>query len=290
MSTAASVLSQPLALPTVTADLAYLSPRVKKPVFYVTEPPLGVWRDNAEYENHALPIHDARCLPEPLSLDREGFQLVQQPSAVANFYDDDEVQRRYYPEVERLLRGLTGAQAVVVFDHNLRHSFWQRQGRTDQGRSDLQPPVERVHNDFTASSGFSRARLELERLGISATALLRQRFAIVNLWRPIGAPVVRSPLALCHAQTIDPTDLVTRDLVYRDRVGKTYAVTYNPAHQWFYFPQMERHEALAFKCFDSSLSGVARFTAHTAFTDPTTGLTAPPRESIEVRALVFYGA
>lgn len=281
----ASPVRHPSSLSAVTADLAYLSPEVKKPVFYVAEPPPGVGRDNAHYENHSLPIYDARPHPGQLSLDQAGFQLVPQPSAIANFYDEDDIQRRYYPEAEQVLRALTGAQAVIVFDHNVRHSFWARQGRTD-----LQPPVERVHNDFTASSGHSRARLELERLGISATTLLRQRFAIVNLWRPIGAPVVRSPLALCHAQTIAPTDLVTRDLVYRDRIGKTYAVTYNPAHQWFYFPQMERHEALAFKCFDSTLSGVARFTAHTAFTDPTASPTAPPRESIEVRALVFYGS
>jgi len=284
MSTLASSLL-PLSLSAVTADLAYLSVGVKKTVFYVTEPPLGVWRDNACYDNHSLPIYDARPLEGQLSLDQEGFKLLQQPSAIANFYDEDEVQRYYYPEVEQVLLGLTGAQTVVVFDHNLRHSFWSRQGRTD-----LQPPVERVHNDFTASSGYSRARLELESLGISATALLQKRFAIVNLWRPIGEPVVRSPLALCHAQTIAFTDLVIRDLIYRDRIGKTYAVTYNPAHRWFYFPQMEQHEALVFKCFDSATSGVARFTAHTAFTDPTASLSAPPRESIEVRALVFYGS
>lgn len=285
MLTVSPALGHPLSLSAVTADLAYLSPEVKNPVFYLIEPPLGACQDSACYENHRLPIYNARPLQGQLSLDQEGFQLVQQPSAIADFYDEEEIQRRYYPEAEQVVRGLTGAQTVIVFDHNWRHSFWAKPERVD-----LQPPVERIHNDFTAISGYGRARLELERLGISATALLRQRFAIVNLWRPIGEPVVRSPLALCHAQTLAPTDLVTRQLIYRDRIGKTYAVTYNPAHQWFYFPQMERHEALAFKCFDSALDGVARFTAHTAFTDPTVSLTAPPRESLEVRTLVFYGS
>lgn len=285
MPTVSPTLRHHFPLSAVTAELTYLSPGVQNPVFYLIEPPPGVCQDDACYENHRLPVYNARPLQGQLSLDQEGFQLVQQPSAMADFYDEEEVQRRYYPEAEQLVRALTGAQTVIVFDHNWRHSFWAKSGRMD-----LQPPVERIHNDFTAISGYGRARLELGRLGISATTLLRQRFAIVNLWRPISEPVVRSPLALCHAQTLAPTDLVTRHLIYRDRIGKTYAITYNPAHQWFYFPKMEQHEALAFKCFDSAIDGVARFTAHTAFTDPTASLTAPPRESIEVRALVFYGS
>ncbi|GAB1537543.1 hypothetical protein NUACC21_01880 [Scytonema sp. NUACC21] len=90
------------------------------------------------------------------------------------------------------------------------------------------------------------------------------------------------------AQSIAPTDLVAGDLVYRDRVGETYAVTYNPEHRWFYFPQMQKDEALLIKCFDSAEDGRARFTAHTAFDDPTSPSDAPPRESIELRTLVFY--
>jgi len=41
--------------------------------------------------------------------------------------------------------------------------------------------------------------------------------------------------------------------------------------------------------FDSVQDGsVAVFTPHTAFQDPTTSQNAPLRESIELRALVFY--
>ena len=76
--------------------------------------------------------------------------------------------------------------------------------------------------------------------------------------------------------------------VYRDRVGETYSFTYNPKHRWFYFPQMQRNEALLLKCYDSKEDGRARFTAHTSFEDPTSPPDAPPRESIEVRALIFF--
>jgi hypothetical protein len=93
---------------------------------------------------------------------------------------------------------------------------------------------------------------------------------------------------MCDARTIDPTDLVPSDLVYRQRVGETYSVTYNPAHGWYYVPEMQRDEALLLKCCDTKTDGRARFMAHTSFTDPTTPADARPRESIELRTLVFH--
>jgi hypothetical protein len=47
-------------------------------------------------------------------------------------------------------------------------------------------------------------------------------------------------------------------------------------------------EALLLKCFDSRIDGRARFAPHSAFADPTTPPNAPPRESIELRTLVFH--
>ena len=47
-------------------------------------------------------------------------------------------------------------------------------------------------------------------------------------------------------------------------------------------------EALLIKCYDSLADGRARFAPHTAFTDPTAPVDAPPRESIEIRTLVFH--
>ena len=83
-------------------------------------------------------------------------------------------------------------------------------------------------------------------------------------------------------------DLVPSDLVYRHRVGETYSVTYNPAHRWYYVPEMRRDEALLLKCCDTKTDGRARFMAHTSFTDPTTPADARPRESIELRTLIFH--
>jgi hypothetical protein len=111
---------------------------------------------------------------------------------------------------------------------------------------------------------------------------------IINLWRPFRGPVRDFPLAICDASTVRFDELVAADHIYRHRVGETYQVLYNPAHCWFYVPEMQTSEALLLKCFDSRTDGTARFAPHSAFIDPTTPAGAPPRESIEVRTLVFH--
>ncbi|MDZ8139164.1 MAG: CmcJ/NvfI family oxidoreductase [Nostoc sp. DedQUE04] len=290
MSLNNQVLDRPISqeLPSVEANLSYLVPMAEKPVNYTYEPPTGIPRTNATYQTHKLPIYNARSISENISLDREGFAFTGHNTNVRNFYDEDEVRRVYYPEAEQLLKEVTGATKVVIFDHTLRNA-----GNSKPGENNIKEPAKRVHNDFTAKSGYTRARLELAAQVIDnddIETLLKQRFAIINVWRAIAQPIQESPLALCDAQSIAPTDLVAGDLVYRDRVGETYGVTYNSQHKWFYFPQMHRNEAVFIKCFDSAEDGYARFAAHTAFEDPTSPANAPPRESIELRTLVFYPA
>jgi hypothetical protein len=100
--------------------------------------------------------------------------------------------------------------------------------------------------------------------------------------------LLRSPLALCDASTLEDDNLVASDLRYPDRTGEIYGVTYNQKQRWYYFPKMQPDEAVMIRCFDSARSGAARFSAHGAFDDPDTPANAPPRESIEVRTLVFF--
>jgi hypothetical protein len=149
----------------------------------------------------------------------------------------------------------------------------------------VREPVKRAHNDYTVKSGPQRVR---DLLNGEAEELLKHRFAVINVWRPIKGPVETSPLAVCDARSIAFADWVAQDLIYQDRVGETYAITYNPAHRWFYFPRMRTDEVLLIKCYDSKEDGRARFAAHTAFDDPTTPPGAAPRESIEIRTLAFF--
>jgi hypothetical protein len=121
-----------------------------------------------------------------------------------------------------------------------------------------------------------------------ADELLARRFAIVQVWRPIRHPVECWPLAIADAQSLSPADMVVTERRYQGRIGQTSAITYNLSHRWYWFPHMRPDEALVFKVYDSMKDGRARFTAHTAFDDPTTPPHARPRESIEIRTLAFF--
>jgi hypothetical protein len=268
------------ALTLVTADLNYLAPSQDRPRTYTFDPPSGEPRSNIVPEPHGVPIHDVRPIAATVTLDREGFALVQQKSSVRDFYSEDEIRNVYYPEAEQLLKRATGADRVFVFDHTVRKRV---AGAADRNGGPRQP-VARVHVDHTEKSGPQRVR---DLLPDEAEELLKGRLQIINLWRPIRGPLLDSPLAVCDARTVKPGELVASDLVYPDRVGETYSVKYNPDHQWFYVPRMTVDEVLLLKCYDSKTDGRSRFAPHTAFADPTTPPDAPPRESIELRTLVF---
>jgi hypothetical protein len=268
----------------VEADLNYLAPMVERPRNYAYEPPAGIPRSNTVTETHHVAISNARSLLSSLSLDEAGFAVVRRRSAVRDFFDDREVRETYYPEAEALLADATGADRVFVFDHIARRHV---PGSDDRRGEGPRQPVRRVHVDHTARSGKQRVR---DLLPDEAETLLKGRVQIINLWRPIHGPLQDAPLGVCDARSVRFSDLVPTDLLYRDRVGETYSVIFNPDHRWHYVPEMGAEEALLIKCFDSATDGRARFTPHSAFTDPTTPSDARPRESIELRALVFHRA
>jgi hypothetical protein len=266
----------------VRATLNYLVRTEKKPYSYTFDAPEGVPARFGELDTvDDVVIRNGRPFAEEFALDAQGFALRQHKTAVGNFYDEDEVKDVYYPEVEDLLKSATGAEKVVIFDHTIRSV-----PKFAAGEKGFREPVRLVHNDYTATSGVRRVRDHLS--AEEADARLQRRFWEVNVWRPIKGPLEEAPLAVCDARTIAPDDLIATDLIYPDKVGEIYNFSFNPAHRWFYFPRMQRDEALLIKCFDSDENAAGRFTAHTAFDDPATPENPRPRESIETRALVFF--
>jgi hypothetical protein len=271
-------------LPYVEAELNYLGPMSERPRYHAYETDAGERRSNMSYDPHTMRIHDLRPISPELDLDTQGFALLEQRSAVQDFWDDDEVRRVYYPEAERFIAEVTGASRVFIFDHLQRRRVPGLKDRTTGGP---RQPATRVHVDHTARSGPQRVR---DLLPDEAEELLKGRAQVINMWRPLFSPLQDAPLAVCDSRTVAPDDLVPSDLVYRQRVGETYSVKYNPAHQWFYVPQMRRDEVLLLKIADTKTDIPARFMPHTSFTDPTTPPDARPRESIELRTLVFHPA
>jgi hypothetical protein len=264
----------------VESILNFLGEMREAPASYAYDPPPGQPQTNMKIARHRVTIHDARPIMERLSLDREGFEVLRRPTAVKDFFDDGEVTRVYYPECERLVKEAAGAARVLAFDHIVRSAT-----RRGAGAPAVKLPAKGVHNDYTAASGPQRVR-DL-RPG-EAEALLKNRVAIINVWRPVNRPVQESPLAVCDATSIEAADLVSHARIYPDRRGEIQAVRYNAGQRWCYFPLMTPEEAMLLKCYDSAQDGRARFTAHTAFDDPSSPPGAPPRESIEVRTLVFF--
>jgi hypothetical protein len=234
-----------------------------------------------DYVMQPVRIRSARA--ESPSLDREGFLLTAHPSAVRDFYDDAEIAAVYEPEVKALVRRATGAVRVEVFDHT------RRATSLDVQRARLvREPASIVHNDYTARSGPERLRDHFRGAPDEAEALLRRRFAILNVWRSIRGTVQSAPLALCDASTLAPEDLVPVTRQARDRIGEIQQAVYNPAHRWTYFPEMRPDEALLIKTYDAATDGRARFTLHTSFDDPTAAADAEPRESLETRCFAFF--
>ncbi len=239
------------------------------------------------HDMRAMRITDARSFSASPSVHREGFELWDAPSDVADFSDERAVVKVYYEEMADLACRVTGAARAYVFDHLVRKREAGRPaltfGRLGKNR---QPSSNgRAYNDYTEESG--RLRMQHVLKDAAATAAV-ERYSIVNIWRSIGGPIVDTPLGFFDSRTVSTEDLVAGEVRYSGRTGEIYYLTHSPRHRWSYYSAMDRHEALVFKQYDSQVSGVARFTPHAAFDLPDAPVDAPLRESIELRCLVVY--
>jgi len=233
---------------------------------------------DGRYDHREVAVRNGRGLS--FDLDSAGFMLTTHDSRVADFRDDAELAATYDAEAAALVRRITGARRVDVFDHTRRAA--------SQGlRSALamREPSAVIHNDYTSWSAEKRLR---EILPDEADALLTRRFAIINIWRSIAGPVQTDPLAFCDSATLAAGDLVEVTRQAKDRVGQIQMARFNPDHEWYYFPGMEEGEVALIKTYDSATDGRNRFTIHTAFSDPTSPPDAPPRQSIETRCFAFF--
>src|SRR5271169_5508312 len=169
----------PDSLPYVEAELNYIVPMAERPRYYAYDAPPGVQPSNMTPEPHTVRIHDMRPAASEVALDRQGFALVEQRSAVRDFWDEDEVRRVYYPEAERFIAEVTGASRVFIFDHLQR----RRVPGAERRAPGVPPqPATRVHVDHTAKSGPQRVR---DLLPDEAEELLKGRVQVINLWRPL---------------------------------------------------------------------------------------------------------
>ncbi|KAG8696988.1 hypothetical protein FRC09_008158 [Ceratobasidium sp. 395] len=241
--------------------------------------------DNVEFPVQVENVRGREQSPE-LSLDVSGFEFHKSSTSVKDFGDEELVKSKYYEECIQNIKRITGASKVVIFDHTVR-------GRVPEGTVEgpgNRGPARAAHVDQSAAAAERRVYRHLPESEVPS--LLSKRYQIINLWRPINNPAWKFPLALCDFCSVASDkegDVVPVTLKYPDRDGETLGVKYNSQHKWKYLAGMTPDEFVLFKCSDSKLDGsVAAFTPHTAFEDATTPVNAPYRQSIEIRALVFY--
>lgn len=265
----------------VESELTFLSPPEdgSVPFHYVETPPEGQPRDNFGVVSHKVLIDDIRGSENEYNMDKDAFDTVRGVASIttySTFDSDEEVQKLYYPEVEQLLlERVPGAHRVIIFDHTIRR-------QTPEAK---RQPVMRAHSDQTDRAAEMRVKLHVPDLK-EAEELLKGRYRIINVWRPLNGTVQSFPLAVASAASLQDSDLIPVEHRYPERTGETIGIKYNPNLRWKYWSGMNNDERLLLKCSDTK-NGVGKRVPHTAFIDPRTPEGARPRESIEVRALVF---
>jgi hypothetical protein len=297
---------------------------------YVVVPSHAIWRDPAQADLAALLresgelavrrpelyfpqiLRDARRLGEyypglspetPESMDRLGVSLAHLNSKCENFYDAAEVERVFYPEIEKLLLAFfPGATDALVYNHDVFDKDYTGDRSEDQAAKN--PGVNAqyaniVHNDLNDNSGRVRCRELLTRnlrnfgreqhyTEAEADAKMARRFMSINLAKPMET-VEQFPFVLCAWPSYADQPYITNYRIYDDRVGETTRFTYRPDHEWYWFPQQQPNEVSMLKCYDSITDGsVSRWSFHTACIDPTAPPDARCRKNVVVRSFVFF--
>jgi len=257
-------------------------------------------------------LRDARRIGEyypglspnsPESMDRLGVSLAYLDSKCTNFYDSAEVERVFYPEIEKLLlEFFPGATDALVYNHDVFDKDYTGDRTEDQDAKN--PGVNAqyaniVHNDLNDNSGRVRCRELLTRnlrnfgrevhyTEAEADAKMSRRFMSINLAKPMET-VEQYPFVLCAWPSFADQPYITNYRIYDDRVGETTRFTHRPDHEWYWFPRQRRNEVSMLKCYDSITDGsVSRWSFHTACTDPTAPADARCRKNVVVRSFVFF--
>ncbi|KAG6827586.1 hypothetical protein H0H92_011209 [Tricholoma furcatifolium] len=251
-------------------------------------------------DTHEVPVKNIRGKEEEFTLDISGFQYYRHETRCKDFNTDADIKENYYPESIQVIKQILGASKVILFDHTVRRHRPDDPEESPEKRQvvfTLTLPsasdsrilfllVINVHVDQTPNSAVARV---YKHIPDEAEQLVKKRFQIINLWRPITHAAFDFPLGFCDTRTVKESDLMPMTLKFPGGPGETYGVKYNPAHEWVYLRGMDIDEMVLFKCYDSlGDSSICTFNAHSAFVDHSAPEGSPLRESIELRALVFY--
>jgi hypothetical protein len=230
---------------------------------------------------HNFTITDVSGDEKNYTLDSHGFQYCRHESREKNFTDETAIQTTYYRECEQLLKDVTGATRIHIFNHKVRRgpTQWHHLGFNNLAN---RGPVTKTHVDQSYHGAELRLRWEFPD---EADKLVQRRYEIINIWRPIE-PILKDPITVADANSVPDKDLVAAEMTEQDFKGESWVVRHSPEHRWYYKYRMTPKDLLLIKCFDSETE-LARRALHSAFEDPA-HRDKESRQSIEIRCLVCY--
>ncbi|KAE9366225.1 hypothetical protein N431DRAFT_386464 [Stipitochalara longipes BDJ] len=320
----------------VHTELSYYTPppdgRPKSPIYIEDEKT----RVTSERIYQPATVYDVRGSGVEHTLDKTGIQFVKHESElkVQDFDDEYGIKGRYYGEIEELLKSLTGASKVKIFNHIVRkaHTHYlyltddasKEEGASIDDKSsnekvatkngnpseetteapnhstaekkptaipaELQGPVQGAHIDQSYDYAPEVVKATFPDPS-DHERLLKSRFQIINIWRPIKT-IFKDPFAVLEAGTVLEEELVNVKVIYPTFEFESVNVKKlegreDGGHRWWYMSHQTPEDVLCFKIFDSKTDGRARRVPHSSFKDQEYE-DRDARTSIEVRALLFY--
>ncbi|GAW20398.1 hypothetical protein ANO14919_099040 [Xylariales sp. No.14919] len=247
-------------------------------------------RQNFTNLDYTVQFQDARQEMSSFKLDTHGFEfhrddgIDEELVGAIRRKDKPFITEKYYPVVESIIKSKTGAQRVIIFDHTYR----RRNPSLDPSvnKDGNEQPASVAHVDQSQLGAIGRVK---RHAGGDAERLLRGRVQVLNVWRPINGTVEDWPLAVMDYRSVQHTDIHPTNIFKErhERMGQTVSINYNRDQKWFYLPNQSTNEVTIIKIWDSK-EDAAKLCPHGAFPHPDADTEAKPRESLEVRCLVFY--
>ncbi|KAI0902852.1 putative 7 alpha-cephem-methoxylase [Ustulina deusta] len=229
---------------------------VEKPFYLYTDPPPGHPNANfATAPGASEVIHDVRGREHEFNLDDHGFAFARQELPVKNLTEEN-ILSEYLPSLEGMIRKLLGQDCEIIwFDWRARSSD---KGRTDfpegtkvslENRMITLAPIRAVHVDQTPAATIDRVYRHVG--GDRADELLKKRFRIINVWRPLEGPVENFPLTFCDGSSVPHEQLVEVDVVRQSFPGESYYPLESKGYKWHFLNQQRPDEVLFMKMNDS---------------------------------------
>jgi hypothetical protein len=234
--------------------------------------------------SYDVPICDARPLLDELSLDREGFVLIQHKTTCVDVRDPEVMREKYLEEMVPFIKNYFSASWVVP----RREGVILRAVGESYASGKIRGPASTAHVDYAPVGAPVIAAMEDQLQGIKTRSY--SRMMIIQAWRALSPPPQDFPLAVCDNATLAAADVCPHNFSPKQEPGFTFKsslIQYDTEQRWYYFPKMVEDEVILFRIYDSDKhfnSGVP----HSSFDNRRASPDAKPRESVEARFFVYF--